>query len=486
MSIMGEYIAIIEQGAKSGMSMEQIILNEISLWDRSPEKKQMLQGEAYYNAEQDILKSDRKVVAAGGGMEPAANIANRKLVHSFLRKLVDQKVGYALAKPMNVQTDNDAYQKDLKERFNKSMLRLLQRIGVESINKGRSWMHVYYSPLGKLSYKRIPAEEIIPIWNDDDHTELHAIIRVYKVESYEGTTQLNVTKVEYWDANGVKRYVLQGNLIPDVDAPGEAHFNVVEGGKESPLNWERVPFICFKYNPSELPLLQFLKSLVDDYDKMKSDNASNLEDLPNSIYKVKNFSGTSGDEFRAGIAKNRVVFTGDDGDVDTISLDIDTEAYKNHMEMNRKDIYEFGRGVDTQSEKLGGDKSGVALRFLYADLDMDCNMWENEFQAALEQLVWFMNTDLYNSSDKDYFDEPVDFIFNRDILINEAETIKSIQESVGVLSQETLVANHPYVTDTNEELKRIEEEEKKAMETIDNFPALPNEDGTGGAGGGGA
>src|SRR5690606_23549857 len=127
------------------------------------------------------------------------------------------------------------------------------------------------------------------------------------------------------------------------------------------------------------------KTLVDDYDRQKSDNSNNLEDLPNSIYVIKNYDGTNLGEFRRNLATYRAVKVyseqGSDGGVDTISLDIDVEAFKTHMDLTRKDIYEFGRGVDTQSDKFGNSPSGIALRFLYADLDMDANDIETEFQA---------------------------------------------------------------------------------------------------------
>lgn len=68
--------------------------------------------------------------------------------------------------------------------------------------------------------------------------------------------------------------------------------------------------------------------------------------------------------------------------VDTINLDINTEAYKTHIEQTRKDIYEFGRGVDTQASNFGSAPSGIALRFLYSDLDLDASLMETEFQAS--------------------------------------------------------------------------------------------------------
>jgi SPP1 family phage portal protein len=261
-------------------------------------------------------------------------------------------------------------------------------------------------------------------------------------------------------------------LVPDVEVGEEgSHFVVVQEGREQGMNWQRVPFVCFKYNDEELPLIKIVKSLVDDYDQKTSDHSNNLEDLPNSIYVLKNYDGQDLGEFRRNMSVYRAVkVMGDQGGgVDTLDLNIDTEATEKHLDRLRKDIYEFGRGVDTQSERFGNSPSGIALKFLYADLDMDANIMETEFQASLEQLLWFVNVHLANTGAGDFSGEKVEFIFNRDILINENDAITNIRNSVGILSEETLVAQHPWVTDVREELDRIRQERAAALQPLDGY-----------------
>lgn len=467
-----KYEKIIEAAAKNVISLKEIISNEVKDWEASELRKLMLTGQRYYNNDSDILERKRMVVGEGGRLEEAKNIANNKLVHGFIRKLVDQKVGYLLSLPFTVQVDDEEYQKQLTNYFNKSFYRMFQNVGKEAINKGKAWIHAHYDEFGKFRLKRIPSEEIIPLWSDSAHTELAGIIRVYEIEAYEGKEKVTIKKVEYWDTTGVYRYVFHDNeLIVDVEAREyDTHLSVVGNGSEQGMNWDRIPFICFKYNEEELPIIKFLKSLIDDYDKQKSDNSNNLEELPNGgIYVVKNYDGTNLGEFRRNLSVYRAVKVTDEGGLDTLNLEIDTEAFKTHMEMMRKDIYEFGRGVDTQVKEFGNVPSGVALKFLYADLDMDANIIETEFQASLEQLIWFIQQDIYNRTGKDYSSEEVEFIFNRDILINETEAIQNARDSVGIESMETIVANHPWTVNVQDELDRIDEERKKIYDELDPY-----------------
>lgn len=115
-----EYIRIIEAGAKSAMSIEQIIKLEIDLWLRSTERQWMLIGHQYYVGDHDILRRKRMVIGEGGQLVETKNLANNKLVHPFVRKLVDQKVGYLLSLPISIQTQNATYLGLLNDVFDKS------------------------------------------------------------------------------------------------------------------------------------------------------------------------------------------------------------------------------------------------------------------------------------------------------------------------------------------------------------------------------
>lgn len=477
-----ELTKIIQDGAKSAATVLQIIAIETGEWKRDDRRKWMLTGERYYRVKSDILDRKRMAIGESGAREPVTNLANNKLANGFARKLVDQKVGYLFGKPISIQAENEDYQQIWTDIVNDAFMRRLQNTGKEAVNKGLGWWFVYYDEEGELSFRLMNSEEIIPLWRDEAHTVLDAVIREYEVVVYEGLRRTTVRKIEWWDTNGVRRYVAGGTgLIPDVEAGDEAtHFAVQREGKEEGLNWERVPFICWKYNEEEQPLVEIIKSLVDDYDRNKSDNSNNLEDLPNSIFVVKNFGGTKASEFRRNIAIYRTAFVEGEGGVDTIGLEIDTEAYKTHMEQARKDIYEFGRGVDTQQAEFGSAPSGIALRFLYSDLDLDGNMIETEFQASLEQLKWFVDAHLYNTTGTDYSGDEVKFIFNRDMPIDETAIITNIRNSEGILSKETQVAQHPWVTDPQAELDRLETEKQQALKEAQEYGGLAKDKPPGG------
>ncbi|BBI32031.1 phage portal protein [Cohnella abietis] len=471
--------------ANAPMNEMAIIKQEIQHWLSSDLRKMMLEGNRYYRNKTDALKRKRMVIGQDGISVEDKNLANNKIVHGFLRKLTDQKVGYLLSKPMSLKTKNEAYQALLEEIFNKSFARTLKNLGKKSIIKGKEWLHPYYDEVGNFSVEIIPSEECIPQWKDSAHTILDAMIRFYDVETYVASEKRIVKKIEYWDTKGVRRYIdKDGSIVPDAENVESSHMMI----GEEPFNWNKVPFICFKYNDEEQPLLELVKSLIDDYDNKKSDNSNNLEDLPNSIFVIENFDGADLGEFRRNLSQFRAVKTrsgpnGGGGKVDTLNLEIDTEAFKTHMEMTRKNIYEFGRGVDMAAEKFNG-ATGVALKQLYNDLDMDANDMETEFQAALEQFLWFVNQHLLLITKGDFTTESVDVIFNRDILTSESDVITDGKNSVGLISNRTIISNHPWVTNAAEEEEQMKKEKEEAFLDAQSYGGLKEDEAPIDGGGG--
>ncbi|AMQ22243.1 MULTISPECIES: phage portal protein [Geobacillus] len=435
--------------AKGIMTDEQLLAAIVKDWETSEKRNLMLLGDRYYRTKMDIEKKNQEITWR----------SNQKLAHDFVKKLVNQKVGYLLSKEPTIATENEEYRKIMQDMFDKRLLKVIKNLGKEAINKGIAFLYVYIDEKGELSFKKIPSEQIIPFWSDNDHEEIVSFIRVYEEVIFMNGQKQKQKKVEYHHPKGIRYYVWQADsLVPDVLAGVETNYHFMIDGK--PYLWERMPLIAFKYNEEEQPLIDCIKSLIDDYNLQASVNADLLADIPNFIYKLVNYGGTNLQEFLNDLNRYRAVKLDENGDVDKLQADLQTDAVEKELLRIRKAIYEFGRGVDTQDENLG-NASGVALRYRYSDLDMDCNILETEFQSSLEHLIWFIDQYLLMTGKGDFTNEPISIIFNRDIIINESEVIANCQASVGILDDQTIRENHPWYTEQVEErLKKQQEQEQ--------------------------
>ena len=101
---------------------------------------------------------------------------------------------------------------------------------------------------------------------------------------------------------------------------------------------------------------------------------------------------------------------------------------------------------------MSGNPNQMNIQSMYSDIELESNAIETELQAAFEDVIWFLKCHLANTHVGDFEDEEYEIIFNRDILISEADVINNIKNSVGILSDETLIAQHPWVDDPDAEM----------------------------------
>ncbi|MGG0663417.1 phage portal protein [Viridibacillus arvi] len=471
---------IIVAGAKTGITQKKMLEKEIAKFKLSSERDWMLKGENYYSGEQDILIRKRMVIGANGELEEAPNLPNNKRLDNQYSILVDQKVNYLLAKPLTVETENEEYQKVLKEVFNRRFHRTLRNMGESSLNNGICWLFPHYNEHSEFTFKRIPGYEILPFWKDSEHTILDYAVRIYTVKQYEGDKDVETERVEIYTTQGIERYILDdGNLVPDVEL-GEIsdYITIKQGEKSQGYNWERVPLVPFKYNHKELPLIKRVKSLQDGINEILSDFDNNMkEDARNTILVLHNYDGQNLGEFRRNLSQYGAVKVrsadGSKGGVDTLTVEVNSTNYESILSLFKKALIQNGRGYDAKDERMGNNPNQMNIQSMYLDIDLDANAIETEYQASFEDLLWFINKHLSLTKKGDFENEEVNVIFNRDILINETEVIESLSKSTD-LSIETRIAQHPYVKDVQLELKRLKKERKEEQKQFDaynsNFP----------------
>lgn len=469
---------LISLGSRTGMTEQQFLEREIAKFKTASKRRDMFIGEQYYNGNHDIMHRRRTIIGEDGKLQEVENLPNNKVIDNQYAKIVDQKVNYLLAKPPTFETENKMYGELLKEVFNNRFLRTLRNIGEDSLNEGLAWLHPYYNEQGEFCFKRFPAYEILPFWKDADHTILDLAVRLYLVEGYEGSNKVTIEKVEVYSTNGVERYIIKNNnLIPDVDNPSASYIITMdEKGNEKAYNWSKTPLIPFKYNNKEIPLICRVKSLQDGINTILSDFQNNMqEDARNTILVLHNYDGTNLGEFRRNLAQYGVVkvktVDGAGGDLKTLTVEVNSENYKSILELFKKALIENGRGFDAKDDRMSGNPNQMNIQSMYSDIDLDANGMETEYQASFEELLWFINVHLANTGQGNFEKEKVKIIFNRDVLINESESITNCKNSVGILSDETIVSQHPWTSDVQTELKRLEEQKQADIEQYEGtFP----------------
>ena len=460
------------------MTDKEFIEREIARFKASAKRREMLTGERYYRGQHDVLWKRRQAIGEDGELVEVKNLPNNRVVDNQYKKMVVQKVNYLVGQPITFQSDNRKFMDELKKLFGRRFMKLLKRIGVDAENEGIVWLYPTYDDDGCLIFKKFKGHEVIPGWRDADHTILDYAIRVYAMISYSGTAnETIVEKVEVYDETGIHYFQLDGGHLTPEEPFHEAYFTV-EG--EHPFNWTKIPLIPFKRDADEIPLIRNAKSLQDGINDILSNFENNMEeDSRNTILILVNYDGENLGTFRRNLATYGAVkvktVDGAAGDLKTLQVEVNAENYKVILEIFKKALIENCMGFDAKDDRLGGQPNQMNIQSMYSDIDLDANDMETEFQASFEELLWFIRCHFANTGVGDFDLDTLEIIFNRDLPMVESEVINNIRNSVGILSDETLVAQHPWVDDVQLELERkAREQEAERSLLMGNDPFKKN------------
>lgn len=438
-------------------------------WLDSPIRKEQLLAEKYYDGDHDILQREKKVIGADGELVTIKNVANNKLVDNQYRKLVDQKTNYVLGKPISIATSKDEYLKLLGKVLTKRVHRKLRVLAQYAVDGGIAWLYPYYDAEGEFKLAVFPSYEICPIWKDKEHTELECAMRYYSEEVLNDNGSIDlIYHVDLYTTNGITHFLYKGSSLI---LATNSHTDYMQADGNG-YNWKRLPIIPFKYNSKEIPLIRNVKSLQDALNQVLSDFQNNMEEDPRTtILVLKNYDGTNIPEFRQNLATYGVIkvttVDGVQGGVETLKVEVNAQNYQAILMQLKRAIVENGRGFDAKEERMDGDPNQMNIESMYTDIDLDVNAMETEFQAGFEELKWFIDQYLIHNDKGDYTDEDVEFVFNRDIFINEDAKIDNCVKSVGIISNKTILARHPWVTNVEHEISQIEEDKRVELEEMD-------------------
>ena len=299
-------------------------------------------------------------------------------------------------------------------------------------------------------------------------------MRYYAQDEFDGKGGIKqVFHVDLYTKEGITHFIYHGG---NLKVAPEVHTDYMYVGEQG-YNWERLPIIPFKYNTKEIPLIRAVKGLQDALNQVLSDFQNNMEEDPRtSILVLKNYDGTNIPEFRQNLATYGVIkvttVDGVQGGVETLNVEVNAANYQAILMQLKRAIVENGRGFDAKEERMDGDPNQMNIESMYTDIDLDVNGMETEFQAGFEELKWFIDQYLITTEKGNFTEEPVEFVFNRDIFINEDAKIDNCIKSVGVISNETILARHPWVTNVQHELKLIEANKEAEMEEMEAMTAF--------------
>lgn len=450
--------------------MEERVLQDLIEKDRL-NKKKMYDGVDYYKGKNDILSVDFRKFYVNGAEYIDYNKANTHIVNNFHKKLVDQKVGYIAGEAITLKADEE-FLNDVQMITKKQFTDTMAEYAKGASNKGVEALHPYINSKGEFDYIITPAEEIIWIYDTAYEKELLNVIRYYKMEWQQGEETKCTYRVEVWDKETVTYYqevdgqytfIAAGTM--GIDENPKPHWKEVNTatGQVTDNAWGVVPFIKLQNNTEETTDLEPIKPYIDALDMVSSGFVNDLKDVQLAIWVLRGYEGEDLADFMLNLQHFKAIKleADDSASAEPKTMDIPKEARETLLKWLEDKIYQIGQGVNEGN--ITGNPTNVVIKAMYSGLDRKASLLINKMKNALQEFMWFVVKYINETYNKNYNYQDIDFVFNKAMIFNKLEIVDMIQKSLGIISNETLIANHPFVDDLQSELDRISNEMPSIM-----------------------
>ena len=397
----------------------------------------MLKLENYYNAKNEILSRTMRDTTK----------PNNKIANSYASYITDTLVGYFVGKPISYSGNDTNVLNELQMIFEYND----EADENAELAKNASIYGIAYELLymneNVVRFKSLDPKECIPIFDDTIDNNLLAFIRYY--DNYDVVQDKTITIIEVITDKETVRYSTTSTL---------GNLTFIES---YPHYFGMVPIAIYKNNEEESGDFEQVISLIDAYDKLESDSLNDFEYFVDAYLALYGF--TAEPEDIAQMKENRVLLMDEGTSAEWLiknTSDTNIENIKNRIDA---DIHKFAKCPNLADKEFASNASGVAIKFKLLGTENKVSIKERKFKRGLQQrLELLANIKGVLANGFDW--RSIDIIFTRNIPANDTDIANMVNTLSGIVSEETLLAQIPFVEDVAGEIERLDKEKEKDKE----------------------
>ena len=397
----------------------------------------MLKLENYYNAKNEILSRTMRDTTK----------PNNKIANSYASYITDTLVGYFVGKPISYSGNDTNVLNELQMIFeyndeadeNAELAKNASSYGVA--------YELLYMNENVVRFKSLDPKECIPIFDDTLDNNLLAFIRYY--DNYDVVQDKTITIIEVITDKETVRYSTTSTL---------GNLTFIES---YPHYFGMVPIAIYKNNEEESGDFEQVISLIDAYDKLESDSLNDFEYFVDAYLALYGF--TAEPEDIAQMKENRVLLMDEGTSSEWLIKDTSDNNIENIKNRIDADIHKFAKCPNLADKEFASNASGVAIKFKLLGTENKVAIKERKFKRGLQQrLELLANIKGVLANGFDW--RSIDIIFTRNIPANDTDIANMVNTLSGIVSEETLLAQIPFVEDVAGEIERLDKEKEKDKE----------------------
>lgn len=363
--------------------------------------------------------------------DPTNELFNDDIGVGKWKATIDRKVNYLLSRPPVAESIQD----ELDE-----LLPMIKDTARELLLRG-SLIWIVQGDGESVTPKPVIMNDTMAVYSDEYKEQVVCFIRRYVEFEVEPSTG-EQTEVEYLEVY----YLNGGNAVRETYCYTTEDKDKVENLTEAPL------FIQLG-KTGTAPLYAYVEDLLKAHSKVLKHQDTTVEKNTKPLTEVRGYSGSSDEDLKYAIEHLSIARTDGNGGVTVHLRNMDGASIDMWSRRIAQEFYEATATVGKENE-MAYAQSGKAMDRLFVDMENSARELAGILEEGLVAYFEYLGH------------EDVDIIWNTDRPVDDVSIISGIAQSNGLLSHKTLVEQHPWVNDPEEEMIRLKEERMSGMEDL--------------------
>lgn len=367
--------------------------------------------------------------------DPTDTLFQDNVDRASWKDTIDEKVDYLLARPP-LCPDHQGLMDSLLDFIKESAKQFLLRGSLIWVAQGDG---------ESIDIRPGIINNAIAVYADEAKQKTIAYIRKYidiEVDAQTGAEK----EVEYYEcyylsAEG-EQIVSYKDLWcysnPQMDAPRQV--------------LEEQPLFIQLGKTGDAPLFAYVEGMVHALDKVFRHQDTTVEKNTKPLVEIRGYTGTDEDDLSYAVDTLSIVKTDGSGGVTIHSRSMDSAAIDLWLKALKTKYHEATATVGKEDE-LQYATSGKAMDRLFVRMENSARELAHVLEQALKQYFAALGFE-------------ADIVWNTDRPVDDASIINSIVQSRGILSDRTLLEQHPWVDNVEEEEKRLATQKQAGFEDL--------------------
>ncbi|AYE35684.1 phage portal protein [Clostridium septicum] len=384
------------------------------------------------------------------------DLPNNKLVCNHASYITDMAVGYVFGVPISYSGEGNGDEllnqifTEIDEDSHNNELAL--DISILGIGNELIYMNDEDIPGIELAVLS-PLNTFVVFDTTVKHKPIFAVNYTEK-QDIEGT-------VKGLDVNVYTKYKLYRYFTANTSFNG---LNLID---ENEHYFDDIPIIEYKNNKTSTGDFETVLTLIDAYNTLQSDRINDKAQLADALLAVIGASLGDDETEQTNTAKlikeMKILELDEGGDAKYLTKQLNETEVEVLKKSIKDDIHEFSKVPCLTDENFVGNSSGVAMKYKLLGFEQLAKTKERYFKKGLRQRIKLI-ANLEGTRAKIIDSNKIDIVMKRSLPVDDELKVRILQETEGSLSWETRIKEYNPEIDTEEEKKRLYEENQKKIE----------------------